>query len=396
MRERHRFVEARLAGEYESFAELCRAFGISRKTGYKWWARFEEGGLDALFDRSHRVQSHPFRTDPMMVEVIVGARRAHPTWGARKLYAWLKSKGYKPPASSTIGAILRREGLIRPKKRRPRPGDFCDGLTTQDRPNVVWSADFKGWFRLKTGRKIYPLTITDGYSRFLIRCQALEHPDAIASKGVFESAFAEYGLPEVLRTDNGTPFSGSHGISALSVWWVRLGIKPERIQRGKPTQNGRHERMHRTLKADAIKSESVASSRFAQQRVFDHFREDFNTERPHEALDMETPSRFYVRSSKEYPRALRSPEYPHDWLVQRVRRDGTIRLGDKDIVLSATLRGEPVGIEDQEDGGCKIHYGPLHLASLSRSRWHGGRSALFRILIAHVSGHFIALDRLLA
>jgi len=367
MEERRRFAAAKIAGEYESFAELCRAFGISRKTGYKWWARFEEGGLEALYDRSHRVRSHPFTTDPVMVEIIVAARKVHPTWGAPKLHAWLKAKGYKPPASSTIGEILRREGLIRPKKRRPRPGEFHDGLSAQDRPNAVWSADFKGWFKLKTGRKIYPLTITDGYSRFLIRCQALEHPDALASKEVFESAFGEFGLPEVLRTDNGTPFSGIHGISALSVWWVRLGIKPERIQRGKPTQNGRHERMHRTLKADAIRSETVASSRFAQQRVFDGFRTTFNSERPHEALNMATPATIYVPSSRQYPRALQSPEYPGGWQVQRVRRDGSIRLGDKDITVSMTLRGEPVGIEYQEDGGCKIHYGPLHLASLSKS-----------------------------
>ncbi len=253
MEERRRFIEAKLAKEYENFAALCRAFGNSRKTGYKWWRRFEEGGLESLYDRSHRVRSHPFTTGPEMVELIVAARKVHPTWGSGKLCRLLKNKGYKPPAPSTIGEILKREGLILPQKRSARSGEFYDGLSEQDRPNAVWSADFKGWFKLKTGRKIYPLTITDGYSQFLIRCQALEHPDAMASKEVFESAFEEYGLPEVLRTDNGTPFSGIHGISALSVWWVQLGIKPERIQRGKPTQNGRHERMHRTLKADAIR-----------------------------------------------------------------------------------------------------------------------------------------------
>ncbi len=165
---------------------------------------------------------------------------------------------------------------------------------------------------------------------------------------------------KTVRTRFGAPIS-------RSVWWVQLGIKPERIQRGKPTQNGRHERMHRTLKADAIRSEARASSRFAQQRVFDHFRTTFNSERPHEALSMKTPATLYVASSRQYPRDLQSPAYPEDWQVQRVRRDGSIRLGDKDITVSTKLRGEPAGIEYQDDGGCKIHYGPLHLAGLSKS-----------------------------
>ena len=365
MNERSRFIEAKLRGEHESMAELCRAFGVSRKTGYKWWERFEQGGTAALHDRSRRWQSHPHSTDPVMVEMIVATRRAHPTWGPKKLYAWLMGKGYSPPAPSTIGVILRKEGCIRPRRKRARPGEFNDGLSAQDVPNAVWSADFKGWFRLKAGHKCYPLTITDGYSRYLLRCAALEHPDMLASREVFDAAFVEFGLPTTLRTDNGTPFSGTYGVSALSVWWVKLGIQPERIERGKPTQNGRHERMHRTLKADAIGSGAIGRGIHSQQRVFDHFRHEYNSERPHEALGMRTPATFYQPSNRTYPRKLESPEYPADWLVHRVRRDGSIRLGDEDLFVSAALRGEPVGLEESSEGELRIHYGPLHLATIT-------------------------------
>jgi putative transposase len=215
------------------------------------------------------------------------------------------------------------------------------------------------------GHKCYPLTITDGYSRYLLRCTALEHPDMLASREVFDAAFVEFGLPTTLRTDNGTPFSGVYGVSALSVWWVKLGIQPERIERGKPTQNGRHERMHRTLKADAIGSAAIGRGIHSQQRVFDHFRHEYNSERPHEALGMSTPATFYEPSNRTYPRKLESPEYPADWLVHRVRRDGSIRLGDEDLFVSAALRGEPVGLEETSEGELRIHYGPLHLATIT-------------------------------
>jgi transposase InsO family protein len=348
-------------------AELCRAFSVSRKTGYKWWKRFEEGGLSGLGDRSRRCHEHRNSTDPTMVAMVVAVRKRHPTWGPKKLHAWLRGKGYEPPARSTIGAILRRAGLAHPKRRGARTAEYADGLSAQDRPNAVWSADFKGWFKLSSGQKCYPLTITDGFSRYLIRCDALEHPDAMASREVFESAFTEFGLPEVLRTDNGTPFSGRHGISALSVWWVKLGIKPERIRRGKPTENGRHERMHRTLKADAIRQRPLASKMRAQQLVFDEFRAEFNDDRPHEALDMKTPREFYEASPRAYTGELRSPTYDPSWGVGYVGRDGQLRVGGKAFFVSQVLRGEPVGIRHAEDGGCEVFYGPLKLATITAS-----------------------------
>jgi transposase InsO family protein len=253
--------------EHESLAVLCRVHGVSRKTGYKWVGRFKQGGRPALNDRSRRWRSHPQTTAPDTVELVVGTRKRHPTWGPRKLRAWILRRGYQCPSASTVGAILKREGYVVPKRRTARTGEFSDGLTAQDSPNAVWGADFKGWFRLSTGAKCYPLTVSDGYSRYLLCCDALAHPDEKACLEAFDALFKKYGLPQVLRTDNGTPFSGVFGVSSLSVWWVKLGIKPERIQRGKPSQNGRHERMHRTLKADAIQA-GVAQRMYLQQRAF--------------------------------------------------------------------------------------------------------------------------------
>lgn len=363
--ERLRLVEAWLDDEYDNMAQLCRAFGISRKTGYKWIARFKQGGAEALGDRSRAARTHPNATPDKVVELVVAARRMHPTWGPKKLQVWLRDRGWPIPAASTIGAILKREGLVRRRRRKVRQGNFATDLTAQDRPNAVWSADFKGWFRLGRGDRCYPLTISDGYSRYLLRCQALKHPDEMASRTVFESAFGEFGLPDVIRTDNGTPFSAVYGVSALSVWWVKLGIRPERIQPGRPTQNGRHERMHRTLKAEAIKSGKTMRVHWAQQRVFDNFRWEYNEERPHEALGQKTPSSLYEPSLRPFPNKLRSPEYANDFEVYIVRQGGTIALPGRMLFLSSVLEGEPVGLELQEDGSKKIFYGPLYLGSLS-------------------------------
>ena len=215
--------------------------------------------------------------------------------------------------------------------------------------------------------------MSDGYSRYLLRCEALAHPDELACRKAFDKLFGEFGLPRVLRTDNGTPFSGRHGISSLSVWWVKLGIVPERIQRGKPTQNGRHERIHRTLKADALKSGKVASRMHLQQRAFDRFLHEYNTERPHEALDYKVPSAMYEPSSRRYPTKLRCPEYPDPWEVYKVRNDGSIKMSDRELFLSNVLRDEPVGLEPRDDGTLRVHYGPLHLGTISpRGRFTRG------------------------
>jgi len=299
-----------------------------------------------------------------MVEQIVALRRKHPSWGPKKLGSWLSAKGYEPPCASTIGAILKREGCVRPRRRRERAGDYSDGLAAQDAPNAVWAADFKGWFRLKTGKKCYPLTVSDGFSRYLLRCEALEHPDELACREAFDALFCEYGLPMVLRTDNGTPLSGRYGISSLSVWWVKLGIRPERIQRGKPTQNGRHERIHRTLNEDVLKAGAIRSRTYHQQRVFDRFRKEYNLERPHEALQQQVPAQLYEPSQKRYPCPLAQPDYPEDRDVYTVQRDGSIRIPGRALFLSSVLAGEPVALRTEEDGAQTVWYGPLRLGTI--------------------------------
>lgn len=368
MQEKESFIADWMAKEYLSFAELCDRYGVSRKTGYKWVGRFKEDGLKGLLERPRGCPSHPLRTSDEMTRQLIALRHKHPAWGPKKLCAWLRARGYSPPAPSTVGAILVREGLVKPRKKRaPRPGDYSSPLASQDRPNAVWAVDFKGWFRLATGAKCYPLTVSDGYSRYLLGCDALDHPDEQSCREAFEKLFDQYGLPSVIRSDNGTPFSGRFGISTLSVWWVKLGIRPERIERGKPSQNGRHERMHRTLKQDAILSAPPGRRMTDQQRVFDRFRHEYNEERPHEALGQRTPGDLYEPSTIRYPRKPLSPSYPSDWSVYRVRTDGTIQLPLRTLMVSVSLRGEPIGLEHHADGSARLFYGPLMLGSFSQS-----------------------------
>jgi transposase InsO family protein len=366
MQERHQFIADWLDRDYLSFAELCASYGISRKTGYKWVNRFKSEGLTGLADRPRGCPKHPMLTDKDMVELVVAYRRHRPGWGPKKLCAALRKRGHKPPAESTVGQIIKREGLINPRRRRkPRNADYSSHLSAQNSPNAVWAVDFKGWFRLGSGQKCYPLTVSDGYSRYLLGCEALEHPDGVSSRAVFETLFTQFGLPNVIRSDNGTPFSGRYGLSALSVWWVKLGIRPERIQRGKPSQNGRHERMHRTLKEDAIQSGPLGYRTRTQQQIFDHFRREYNEERPHEALGQRPPAELYEVSNRCYPQKPTSPEYPKSWDVHVVSRDGSIALPGRKLQLTPLLKGEPVGLEAQEDGTIRVKYGPLTLGSLS-------------------------------
>ena len=368
VQERYRFIEEWLADEHDSIAALCAAHGVSRKTGYKWIARFKEGGAAALDDLPRRWRDHPHKTPPVMVEQIVAMRRKHPRWGPKKLQLMLADAGYDPPARSTIGVILKQQGCIQPKRRRSAPGDYSNGLTPQKAPNAVWSTDFKGWFKLRSGVKCYPLTVLDGFSRYLLRCEGLEHPDELACREAFHKLFCEFGLPEVMRSDNGPPFSAKHGTSTLSLWWVKLGICPERIQRGKPQQNGRHERMHRTLKLEALDAASIEFRMYKQQRVFDRFRHEYNSVRPHEALRNQVPASLYTPSNRRYPCKLRSPEYGYGFEVYVVRTDGTIQIPGRHVFLSTVLAGEPIGLKDHEDGTTTVHYGPLRLGMITCRR----------------------------
>jgi putative transposase len=357
MEERFRFVEEWRSGDW-NVAELCRFYEVSRTTGYKWVGRYEVGGLEALHDVSRAAHRHPNAISPEMEDWVIAMREKHPSWGAPKIRARLERgcPGQRLPAESTIGAILKRNGLTVPRKRRRRSRPASEPLAHAGAPNTVWCADYKGWFRTGDGTRIDPLTISDAYSRYLFRCQALKAADYAHSKPVFEAAFREYGLPERLRTDNGAPFgsNGESGLTGLMVWWIKLGIVPEHIAPGKPQQNGRHERMHRTLKQET--ASPPAANRRAQQERFDQFRQEYNEERPHEALGQKTPATYYQASPRAYPGRLRAVEYPSDWDVRCVSPGGRMRWLGEYVFVSHGLDGERVGLEQIEERRWRVWF----------------------------------------
>jgi transposase InsO family protein len=351
----------------ESFAALCRRFGISRKTGYKWCARYEELGPSGLVERTSIALTCPHRTSDDVVTALLELRKDHPTWGPKKLKARLEALGTSDvPAASTIGDLLKRHGLVRPRRRRVyAPAMTPQPLAEATVPNATWCTDFKGHFALGDKTRCYPLTLTDQVARYLLKCEAVDKPDVTHVRPHFERAFREFGLPVRMRSDNGPPFAttGIGGLSELSVWWIKLGIVPERIEPGKPQQNGRHERMHRTLK-DELASKPEAD-RHAQQLWFDRFRHEYNDVRPHEALEMQTPSSRYTPSRRVMPASLSSPEYPETMAVRRVAPNGYMSWQGQYVRVSDLLRGEPVGIELIGEDHWRLHYGPVVLAELT-------------------------------
>lgn len=371
MDERARFVLDALEG-WTSMSELCAQYGISRRVGYKWLERYREGGLGNLSDQSRARHGQNAQTDPVLIKQILAVRKKHPTWGPRKLRAWLDRA--QPtvcwPACSTIGALLRREGLSTPRRRRPRAAQaWSPARTEADRPNRVWTTDFKGEFELRSGRLCYPLTIVDGHSRYLIECRALPGTTTAGARATFERVFREYGLPEVIRTDNGVPFSvptAVGGLSQLAVWWIRLGIRLERTRKRHPEDNGAHERMHRTLKAEATRP--PRSTPELQQRAFNRFRRIYNEERPHEAIGLQPPRSLYHRSDTELPTVLPLISYPDRFEHRRVNRHGQIRWRGLDYFVSETLLGQDLGLELMEDGTWSVYFGPALLAVLDDSQ----------------------------
>lgn len=356
-KQRKKFVEEMERGEF-GMALLCRRYGISRPTGYKWRERYGEAGAEGLEDRSRVPKTFPRAISADVEEQILQLRRSHSHWGPRKLRAWLERKkpGRKWPVASTIGALLKREGLVVPRRKRRRAPPYTEPLGHADGPNRVWCADMKGWFRTGDGERCDPLTITDACTRYLLRCQVVKEADTEHVRAVFEAAFREYGLPVAIRTDNGAPFASRAlgGLSRLSVWWIKLGIAPERIRPGKPQENGRHERMHRTLKAET--ANPPASNRRRQQEAFDRFRREYNEERPHEALGQETPASVYQPSWRLYPDRLPGIGYPAAFEVRKVQQHGQVQWKNQEVFVSEVLAGESVGFELIAEGLWGVYF----------------------------------------
>ena len=368
MDERLRFVlEAKEDGAV--MAQLCARYGISRQTGYERLRRYEAEGVDGLKDRSRAPHHHGRSREAELVDAVLGLRERY-GWGAKKLRKKLGElrPGIELPAASTIGDWLSKEGKTTKRRRHARSTPSSDPLAAADRPNAVWAVDFKGWFRTGDGKRCDPLTLSDAMSRYLLRCHVVARPDYRHVWPILEAAFCEFGLPQTLRSDNGPPFASTAagGLSELSLRWIKLGIRPERIEPGKPQQNGRHERMHRSLKQETAKPPAVDA---AQQQVrFDRFRQVYNHERPHEALGLRYPAEFYEASPRAYPCREREPEYGEDCVVRRVRSNGEIKWGGQLIFVSQVLVGEPVGIEETSSGDWRVRYGDVQLGFLDTRR----------------------------
>ena len=348
MDERLKFVARVLEGE--NMSALCREFGISRPTGYKIYNRYKSLGLTGLEDRSRRPYRHANKLPVQVERAIIGIRRAHPTWGAAKIREKLLREFpmIKPPAKSTVHAVLDRHGLVRRRKRRRYRAQGTPLSDTRS-ANGLWCADYKGEFLLGNRKYCYPLTISDYSTRFLLACEGLQSTRSSFAFTVFERAFKDYGLPLAIRTDNGIPFASPNalfGLSRLAIWWLRLGIRIERIQPGQPQQNGRHERLHLTLKQEATRP---AAGNFLQQQArFDDFIEVYNHQRPHQALNMKYPGELYTPSPRVF-RPPDEPEYPFHDRTLRVTHCGRLCIGRRKINLSTTFAGQTVGIREVAD-----------------------------------------------
>jgi putative transposase len=369
-------------GEFRSgfftMTELAADYGVSRKTGYKWVERYEAHGVAGLTDRSRRPHESPRATESTLVEALVRVRKRHPRWGAKKLLGVVRREAPTAawPKRSTVCDLLSRAGLVPPRTRRARhPVPLPTLLAPIVRANGTWTTDFKGAFRTGDGIYCYPLTLRDGWSRYLLRCDALPGQTYEATRRRFARAFAQYGLPERIRSDNGGPFAGPGlgRLSRLSVWWMRLGIVPERIALGRPDQNGAHEQFHSVLSADTARPPAPTGG--AQQRRFDRFRLEYNYERPHEALDDQPPATCYTPSTRLVPATLPAIEYAGHMEVRRVSTVGCISWRNRAVFLSEALVGEPVGFEEVDDGVWTVYFASVVLARFDERRGHIRRIA---------------------
>jgi putative transposase len=368
MDQKLRFIAACQEG-LEPMSVLCERYGISRETGYKYLRRYRSEGVGGLSERSRAPLAPGRAMAPEVAESLLGLRAKRPHWGPKKLRAYLEVR--RPelvwPAASSIGDLLRRHDLVQPRRRRRRAWPTETALSAAVAANDVWCADFKGWFCTADGQRCDPLTVTDAYSRYLLTCGLVQSGTFAAVHPVLEALFKEHGLPKVIRTDNGPPFAGTGagGLSRLAVWWLKLGICPERIEPGHPEQNGRHERMHRTLK-QAVAAPPAADPEEQRRRLAD-FQLDYNHQRPHEALAQRPPASLYRSSPRPFPRRLREPKYPVDAAIRQVRSNGEIKWAGDKIFVSEVLIGEPVAISETEAGNWMVRYFDVELGLIDRT-----------------------------
>jgi putative transposase len=351
---------------HSSITDLSQKYGVSRPTVYKWLKRYEQLGIEGLKEQSRAPKRCPNRTSNEILNLVIQEKLKNRKRGPRKIRAQLKRKHpeHKYPAVSTISYWLKKEGLVEQRKKRLHVPSYTEPFSKCNAPNDVWSIDYKGQFYMKDGHVCYPLTLSDNFSRFILGCQALEGPRYDPTRRCLESIFREYGLPMAIRSDNGTPFAGRciGGLSRLMIWWILLGIIPERIGKGCPQENGRHERMHRTLKSDALNP--VAGNLKDQQKAFDIYRHDYNNDRPHESLNDQTPSDYYKKSDRPYVESPHPPDYGHDYLVRHVRQNGEIKLMGRMFYLTELLAGLPVGLREIEDDLLQLQFSFYALGSI--------------------------------
>lgn len=366
MEERMSFVLAAVEN-VEPFAMVCRRFGVSRKTGYKWLERYHAEGVDGLKDRSRAPLHHPQALAAAIADHCLKVRREHPTWGPGKVRSWLEQHAPRTqwPAPSTIGALFDREGLTVRRRLRRRSPPSSAPFAQCAAANDVWCIDFKGWFVTGDGKRCEPLTLSDAHSRYLLRCQALARSDTDHVWPVLDAAFREFGLPQRLRSDNGPPFAscGAGGLSQFAVKLIKAGVVPERIAPGKPQQNGRLERLHLTLLQDA--ATPPARTLGEQLKRLRNFQRIYNEERPHQALGNDPPAKHYAASPRRFDGVLREPSYDADHEVRRVRHNGEIRWQGATIYISAALVGEPIGLSQNGDGGWAASFGPVLLGLIT-------------------------------
>jgi transposase InsO family protein len=367
MQQREQFLVAWISHQIARTV-LCLLFGISRQTGYKWVKRYKEDR--SLEERSRRPKTSPTATPLKFVKLILSQRRQFPLWGAvpirkRLTMHWPQ---HQWPAASTIGAILKRHGMVRARRRRYRAVSRTRPFSACREPNDIWCVDFKGQFATSDGRTCYPLTVMDAASRYLLACVGFHEPTAANVQGVFVELFRKFGLPKAIRSDNGEPFasvSRAAGLTRLSAWWARLGIKLERIDPGKPQQNGRHERMHLTLKQATCSP--PRSTLGWQQRAFDRFRREYNEVRPHQSLKLETPASLYRSSARRYPEILPELHYPF-CDVHLVRPDGTILFNKRKQLVTTSLAGEFIGLQSLDDRYVQVFYANVMLGFIDAQR----------------------------